>query len=134
MRKHYFLLVAFIVLINSLRAQAPKIQWQKCFGGTKSENLSIRFDNLGDPSVKILSRDKLTFIVAGTTESTDGDVGNGLTGFSDIWVAKLDLSGNIIWSIKIDGGTYSDNLASIIETSDGSFLISGTANNEFIIK
>jgi len=45
-----------------------------------------------------------------------------------IWLIKIDSSGNIEWD-KIYGGTYFEEANHIIETSDGGYLIPGTTSS-----
>jgi hypothetical protein len=67
------------------------------------------------------------FVIAGTmlTGSINGkEFGNG---GRDILVAKIDISGNVVW-IKTLGGSGDEVVSSIRETSDNGLLISGTNN------
>jgi len=97
---------------NGAFAQAPIIKWQKCLGGTGLDRAnSIQQTSDGG------------FIVAGTTESYDGDV-SGNHGGEDILVVKLTSLGGIQWQ-KCLGGTNSDYAISIWQTSDGGFILTG---------
>jgi len=90
------------------------LQWQKCLGGTGyDEANSIQQTSDGG------------YVVAGYTESTDGDV-SGNHGGSDYWVVKLDAGGNLQWQ-KCLGGTSSDYAYSIQQTSDGGYVVAGYA-------
>jgi hypothetical protein len=94
------------------------IEWQKCLGGT---------------NVDVASSAKQTsdggYIVAGYTQSNDGDVA-GNHGMNDYWVVKLDPNGTIQWQ-KCFGGTSSEVAYCIEQTSDGGFLIAGdTGSND----
>jgi len=93
------------------------IQWQKCLGGTNTDKAqSIEQTNNGG------------YIVAGYTQSNDGDV-TGLHGSqSDYWVVTLDSSGNIQWQ-KCLGGTTSDYALSVQQTADGGYIIAGETNS-----
>ncbi|MBA3647213.1 MAG: T9SS type A sorting domain-containing protein [Chitinophagales bacterium] len=97
------------------------IQWQKCLGGSGDEHASsLRQTTDGG------------YIVAGTSSSNDGDVtGNhGSYGSEDYWIVKLDSTGNIQWQKSL-GGSYSDFAQSVIQTSDGGFIIAGgTESND----
>lgn len=88
------------------------IQWQKCLGGTGE-------DGAGSVQQTIDGG----YIVAGSTASDDGDV-SGDHGFTDIWVVKLDGSGNIQWQ-KCLGGSEDDTEASIQQTTDGGYIVAG---------
>lgn len=81
------------------------VQWQKTFGGAS-------FDQVN--SVRMTSDEG--FIVAGATDSFGA-------GFNDIWILKLDPTGNIQWQ-KTYGGSASER-AEIRTTSDGGFIVAG---------
>ncbi len=101
-----------------LNAQSPGIQWQKSLGGGNTEigNTIVQTSDGG-------------YIVAGTTTSEDGHV-SSYHGFWDFWVVKLDSSGNIIWE-ETYGGSAFDYARSIIQTSDGGYVVVGeTESND----
>ena len=62
-------------------------------------------------------------MIAGTTNSTDGDICI-LNGNYDYWVVKLDGSGMLEWQ-KTYGGTRLDRANGIISTIDGGLVVSG---------
>ncbi len=95
---------------------AGNIQWQKCLGGTNDEYVN---------SVKQTSDNG--FIVCGKTRSNDGDV-SGNNGGYDVWVVKLDSTGNIQWQ-KCVGGNYDDIGNSVIQTSNDDFIIAGNTSS-----
>jgi len=105
-----------LILLNGVNnksyAQAPTIQWQKCLGGTVTDEAN---------SIQQTSDGR--FIVAGYTFSNDGDV-SGNHGNSDYWVVKLNSSGDILWQ-RCLGGTDDDYAYSIQQTSDGGFIVAG---------
>jgi len=68
------------------------IEWQKTFGGIK-----------GDWARSIQQTTDGGYVLAGTTNSNDGDV-TGNQGYSDYWVVKLSGTGSIQWQ-KALGGT-----------------------------
>ena len=91
------------------------IEWQKSLGGSHPEEAySIQQTSDGG------------FIVAGYSESNDGDISghHGRTIYSDYWVVRLNSSGNIVWQKSL-GGSQSDRAYSIKQTSDGGFIVAG---------
>ncbi|WP_426278852.1 T9SS type A sorting domain-containing protein [Chryseobacterium sp. S-02] len=98
----------WIVKINN----AGDIQWQKSFGGYNSE-LAFDAKQTSDGG----------YIVAGATDSNSGDV-TLLYGEYDYWVLKLDSTGNLQWQ-KTFGGSGTDNAQSVIQTSDGGYMVAG---------
>ena len=106
-----FILV-FTVGFNAL-AQIPEIDWQNTYGGSSWD---IPWAIMQTPSDS-------GYIVAGVTESTDGDILEN-AGIYDYWVVKLDSLGEIIWQ-KTYGGSSIDECEDIISTGDGGYLLVG---------
>lgn len=105
---------AWIIKLDSLRT----IQWQQCYGGY-----------FNDCATNILELQD-GYAVLGSTNSNDGDVsgfhgipGNGESG-DDIWVFKIDLSGNLIWQ-RCLGGSSNEFAWNIFSTCDGGMMIIG---------
>ena len=93
------------------------IIWEKSLGGGSS-----------DIAYSVKQTTDGGFIVAGNSNSTDGDVtGNhGTSGNSDFWIVKLNSSGIIQWQ-KALGGDLGDFAASIQQTSDGGYIVAGNS-------
>lgn len=90
------------------------IQWQKAFGGSGVEDgWCIQKTSDGG------------YILAGTTNSNDGDV-HGNHGTSDIWIIKLTSNGSAQWK-KCFGGADLDEAKSIQQTTDGGYIVAGTS-------
>ncbi|MBW2938820.1 T9SS type A sorting domain-containing protein [Aureisphaera sp. CAU 1614] len=97
------------------------IEWQKCLGGSGGE--------LGWSIIQSTNEGNEGYIVAGQTNSNDGDV-SGNHGGSDAWIVKLSLTGEIEWQ-KCLGGSGEDKAYSIYETLDGGFIMGGiTESND----
>jgi uncharacterized repeat protein (TIGR01451 family) len=88
------------------------IAWQKSLGGT-----------LGERAQSIKQTTDGGYVVAGVTESNDGDVSVSFGG-DDYWVVKLDAVGNITWQKSI-GGSGNDLPFSILQTTDESYVVAG---------
>ncbi len=94
------------------------IQWQKTLGGT-----------VNDFAISIQQTTDGSYIVAGYTASSDGDV-TGLQGAFDYWVLKLTATGTIEWQ-KTAGGSSADIAFSIHQTNDGGYIVAGvTLSND----
>ena len=105
---HHFLWDCWLVKLNSVGA----IQWQKCLGGSgEDEAFCIRQTSDGG------------FIVAGLSESVDGDV-TGNHGGWDYWIMKTDASGNLQWQKSL-GGSMVDGTSFIEEMPGGGYIICG---------
>jgi hypothetical protein len=82
------------------------VQWTKTIGGSSY-----------DEAWSIIQSSDGGYVVAGETRSFGA--GNG-----DIYVVKLDSSGNVIWT-KTIGGSDWDEAYSIIQSSDGGYVVAG---------
>jgi hypothetical protein len=96
---------------------AGDLEWQKSYGGSANELLrSIHQTTDGG------------YIVSGSTRSVDGDVAGG-HGSDDMWILKLNASGDLIWQRAL-GGSGSDLGADAIrQTSDGGYIVAGNAGS-----
>src|SRR5690606_31857136 len=92
------------------------IQWQKALGGNSVERGN-----------DIIQSSDGSFLAVGSASSNNGDVSQNF-GFSDIWVTKLNGSGELIWE-KSFGGSGSDEGQTIAETGDGGFVVGGYTNS-----
>ncbi|MBN8680355.1 MAG: T9SS type A sorting domain-containing protein [Chitinophagales bacterium] len=103
---------AWVVKLDSL----GNIIWQKCLGGSDE-----------DESWDVVQTPDHGFVVVGTTTSSDGDVTVNY-GIDDVWVAKLDATGNLLWQRSF-GGSESDEGRVISNTDDGGFIIAGRTSS-----
>jgi len=108
----------WIVKLNS----TGSIQWQKCLGGSGSDQAwSVEQTTDGG------------YIATGETSSNDSNV-SGNHGAYDVWVVKLNTTGNILWQ-KCYGGLAEDYGSSIDQTKDGGYIIAAfTASNDSLVK
>jgi hypothetical protein len=90
--------------------------WTKVYGGT-----------LDDYAASIVATPDGGYAVAGSTQSNDGDV-HGNHGGSDIWVLKLDASGDTLWT-KTYGGSADEGNGYTVTTSDGGYAVAGYTNS-----
>ncbi len=87
------------------------IQWQKCLGGSSTEDLYIKLTPDGG------------YIISGQTWSNDGDV-SGNHGENDFWVVKLTSTGAIQWQ-KCLGGSGYEFFYGFQLTPDGGYIVEG---------
>ena len=102
-------------------AAPPAMEWQRCLGGSLLDN----------PGEMIRSKDGNILLVANTT-SHNGDI-TSFHGSTDIWLTKLDSTGNIIWE-KSFGGSSTDIATGLLELSNGNLILTGyssSANGDF---
>jgi hypothetical protein len=95
---------------------AGNIQWEKCLGGSNLDNArSIQQTIDGG------------YIIAGNTQSNDGDVSgnhNSTGQFFDYWIIKLNSIGVIKWQ-RCMGGSGQDIASDIKQTIDKGYIVSG---------
>lgn len=96
-----------------------QIEWYRTFGGTNSdyiESVTQTSDN--------------HYIAAGYFYSHDGDFTNMNRGGSDLFIAKLDMNGDILWTKTFGGSSY-ENVSQIIEKQEGGYtLVGGFESND----
>lgn len=107
----------WVIKLNSF----GNVQWQKCIGGAGNDNGNdIIFTTDGG------------YIIAGDTDSNDGDVtgnhgpGSG-SGYFDAWLVKLSSTGTIQWQ-KCYGGNANESAQEVKQTSDGGYIFCGYTN------
>ena len=114
----FYLGFALFLVSTPLLAQ-PAIQWQQSYGGSAA---SYTYKNT--------PTNDGGYIMVGETKAHDGDVTNhtvDTTAYAynfDIWVVKTDAMGLLQWQTCLGGRGY-DCGSSIIQTSDGGYMVSG---------
>jgi uncharacterized protein YegL len=110
----------YVVKLNKFDGS---IIWQKTLGGSLYESCG-----------SIIEMSDSSIVIIGTTNSIDKDVTKSDYSL-DFWIVRLDPNdGSILWNKTIGGDSYnygatSDWAESIIEASDGSFVIAGRTNS-----
>lgn len=98
----------FLIILNSfLQLHA---QWAASYGGADVEGAS-----------SVIQTSDGGYILAGLTNSFG-------RGESDAWVLKLTLGGDIEWQYTY-GGRNNDVASSIIQTTDGGYILAGTTES-----
>ncbi|MBK7965375.1 MAG: hypothetical protein IPK10_08860 [Bacteroidetes bacterium] len=95
------------------------IQWQNTIGGDRSDVL-----------LSIQQTTDKGYILGGYSNS-DGifdksEHSIGPNQYSDYWIVKTDSVGNILWENTI-GGYSKDELYSIVQTTDGGYILGGVS-------
>jgi len=121
MKKTAIRFIAAVMLCSQFLASNAQstIEWQKCLGGTKNDiPYSIQQTNDGG------------YIVSGYSMSNDGDVTlhYGSENYRDEWIVKLDNAGAIQWQ-KTYGGSNMEYANSIVQTTDGGYVVVGQSNS-----
>lgn len=91
------------------------IQWSKCFGGTNDDILTC---------VKQVSDG--SYVATGNTHSKNGNLDShyGPPDYSDLWVIKVDQSGNLLKSSNF-GGFQVDYGNDLVEDNSGNIWVAG---------
>ncbi len=95
--------------------------WTKCYGGSMSDR--------GNAAIQLSNG---TFVIAGYTESNNGDVSGNhqdqnffpAVNTQDYWVINVDIDGNLLWQ-KCLGGSVSENANDLQETFSGDIVVAG---------
>lgn len=95
------------------------IVWEKTFGGSDGDGCGI-----------IIPTQNNHFYLLCASGSSDGDISyDPYPGSNDIWIVKIDNSGNIIWD-KIIGGGMIDAIESATLTNDGGVAVFGWTGSQ----
>src|SRR5262245_1065477 len=101
MKKTNLLFIAAFIYLKSVHAQSPDWLWAKSLGGTDDDRAtSLVVDAAGNVYA--------TGWFLGTVDFDPGEGAFNLTsvaGSSDIFVLKLDASGNFVWAKAMGGAT-----------------------------
>lgn len=102
-------------------SEEVSIAWEKSYGGSEIDVANALQLTVGGG-----------YVVAGTANSDDGDVGdnNDADGYigGDYWVIKLSNSGDLIWETNL-GGSSDEAANSIQQTTDGGYIIAGMTDS-----
>jgi len=90
-----------------------QLDWVKTFGGSSEDNI-----------LSVAEATDGSYVLAGYTQSIDGDITDKTATDTDFWVLKLSTEGQVIWS-KTYGGSGDDRAEKIINTNDGGYAIVG---------
>lgn len=115
----------FVIILLSINvfAQTPNWKWAKSGGGTSSDiGYGIASDASG--SIYVTGYFKSASLTFGTTILTNA-------GSNDIFIAKYDNIGNILWA-KSAGGIYSDISYGISTDKSGNIFITGSFSSPTI--
>lgn len=103
----------WVIKINS----SGNLVWEKSYGGTGI-----------DEAYSITKADAGNFMVLGKTFSADGNVSQN-SGSADLWLIKIDGSGNLLWEKTYGGGSFDEGRA-IKKTTDDGYIIAGSTRSQ----
>ncbi|QHL86616.1 T9SS type A sorting domain-containing protein [Nibribacter ruber] len=100
----------WVIKINS----KGKVQWDQTLGGSG-----------GDALNDIIQTSDGGYLLGGSSSSMkSGDKSEDARGWSDFWIVKLSSKGKQQWDRTYGGSSY-DGLNSLLQTSDGGYLLGG---------
>lgn len=105
---------AWVVLLSP----DGELLWETTLGGSSSDGFR-----------SITKSDDSGFVLAGTTQSNDGDV-TGYFANKDGWVVKIDDSGSIIWQRAVGGNDVDELLDIQSDWDDGYIVVGQTKSND----
>jgi type IX secretion system substrate protein len=95
-----------------------KIEWQKTYGGKQFDILK-----------SVVQTNEGGYVLGGYSNSTaSGDKSVSNIGAGDYWVIKTDDKGEMEWQRTI-GGDKDDQLNTLIQLSDGAYVLGGNSNS-----
>lgn len=134
MKSYFLLLLANFAFVAY--SQVPNIQWQKCLGSSNASDSTFNVYTGDEEAKSTIETSDNGLLLVGLTSGNNNDVqGNHGTGSTtDIWVVKLNGSGQIQWQ-KCFGGSSYEQANDVIETPDNGFIIVGStySNNGDVI-
>ncbi|MGM0581979.1 MAG: T9SS type A sorting domain-containing protein [Bacteroidota bacterium] len=107
------LLTGLILFLPIVLLAQPTIEWENNYGGSERDYLR-----------SIIQTNDNDYVLAGWSESSDGDVSQNY-GKEDYWIVKLnETNGKIIWENNY-GGNQLDHARAIAQTKDDGFIVAG---------
>ena len=112
------ILTCYCLLFYAIsHAQPPPIAWDKSYGGSGYEELNAQ-----------LYTENNTMLLVGYTNSDDGDVQETPRGDGDVWVVKVNYTGDIIWEHRF-GGAKLDRAWDAVVCANGDYLVVAETNS-----
>lgn len=102
----------------NIYSQVNLIQWQKIYGGDKSEY----------PRSLIPTKDGGALLAKSSNSDRTGNKSMDSYGKADFWVVKIDSNGQIVWQ-RTYGGDNTENLYTGISIIGGGFLLAGNTRS-----
>lgn len=109
--KKILFLISFFISAN-IFAQKPYIDWSKTYGGQADDRLK-----------DLIQLEDGSLVAVGFAVSSDGDVQQNQGG-KDIWVVKMDATGELLWE-RTFGGSADEEANAVTVTEDGGLWIVG---------
>jgi uncharacterized repeat protein (TIGR01451 family) len=127
--KQYNVVTLFIFfLLSYSKSYSQSLLWAKQLAGPSSKIVNdVAVDKDGSVYTVGLFKEVIDFD-PGPSQFNLTPVGAGTFGSADIFISKLDSSGNFVWA-KLIGGSGTDRAATITCDNDGNIYVSGEFRN-----
>ena len=113
-----FILASYLGLVSIVYGNNIAKEWDKTLGGSGS-----------DYAYSVIQTSDGGYLVVGySLSSQSGDKTEDSRGDADYWVVKISTNGVKEWDKTFGGSSY-DNAFSVIETSDGGYLVAGKSES-----
>ena len=122
MKKIWITTIAAFFLSAQAAFSQPTVEWTKVFEG----NSAVSQSNIND----IIQTADGGFIAVGTGKTSSGNLPSGYIDGTDALIIKMDATGAVQWS-KYWGAQEYDQANSVIQTSEGGYIIAGKTNSTF---
>jgi hypothetical protein len=104
----------WVVKMNS----AGEKEWDKVFGGSLADYFTV-----------VQQTTDGGYVLGGSSQNNiSGDKSEASRGSYDYWIIKLDAAGNKQWD-KTIGGSGDETLTSLIQTTDGGYMLGGMSSS-----
>ncbi len=118
---NWYCILTFLFFMNWSSTMMAQIEplWDRSYGGSRWEELNSAEETADDG-----------YILAGFSSSleNDGDVTAANEGIGDFWILKTNSLGDKMWDARF-GGDGLDRANSVIQTTDGGYLVGGTSGS-----
>ena len=117
-------ILALLFISSFATAQFDQTDWAKCFGGTATEAAGTAvLNSIGACSGSAAHAGAGEYYIITSSNSADGTI-YGNKGSDDIWLAKLNTSGDTLWS-KVIGGSNAERAYKVRALSGGGCVLVG---------
>lgn len=122
MLKSLSIFTVFVLASITLSAQEFVLNWQKTHGGERNEVVYGGVETTDGGFILVGSTNSKNSFDVKDSRGFDG------TGGNDFWVAKVSITGTLVWS-KTFGGSRDDVATSIVKSTNNEYLILGTTQS-----
>ncbi|MNK00913.1 Beta-propeller repeat protein [compost metagenome] len=124
-RQNILTIILFLFFTNFIQAQIEDVTWATCIGGEPSEKKSRATATDSNGNIYITGYFDKTIIF--------GDIVLTSSSFSNIYLAKYNSSGTVMWAKSFNSGETIDNGFSVATDTVGNIYMSGSFNGPNLV-